>query len=276
MSRKPLDPDQRATKGPTFNSLVNQLEQDDSLVNYLPEDMKIGVLSVPEELVAQDELDLVKILKEKYRYEPTNTVEALRNNFWLEFDRASYSRHETIMLMSNVYLGVCSRAYFYKIFAELPHVLAYILTRPPEYEAIQAGLLSLSTRRIRDILSIPLMKDDKTYQDPKLIELVLKAAAMVDLRNKGGYLNRSETKNLTLLEQKTQVTTYTGVFDAASGNGRTVEQLQADIDKQLKQLEEEARIALPLPKVTSTPVDAVEAEYKEVDEQRPGTQTKEA
>jgi hypothetical protein len=104
------------------------------------------------------------------------------------------------------------------------------------------GLLSLSTRKIRDVLNLPLKKADGSIQDPKIIELVLKAAAMVDLRAKGGYVQRSETKNLTLMKQENS---YTNVFTAASNNGSTdLSTLTGDIDAKIAALEKEMK-ALP-------------------------------
>lgn len=267
MSRKPLGPDQRASRDTTFNQLVKQLETPDSLINYLTEDLRIAALEVPDELINLDEDGILKILRTKYKYTPTTTVEALRNNFWMEYDRVSMSKTEKVMNMTHVYLGVCSREHFHTVTIMKPFQFAYIMTRSPEYEAVQAGLLSLATRRVRDILSIPIRTKDG-FQDPKIIELVLKAAAMVDLRNKGGYINRSETKNMTMIEQNTKHS-YAGMFTAASNDGtKTAAQIQQDITEKLAILEEEAKDASPLPepKFTRMPAEdvIVEAEYKEV------------
>jgi hypothetical protein len=264
MSRKPIGEDQHVSKELSFNSLVKQLEQEDSLINYLPEDIKQRALEIPEPLVNQSEEDLLDVLKRQFSYEPSPTHEALRHNFWMEFERAYTSKKDTLMTMTNVYLGVCSRQYFDRISKEMPHVLAYILTRSPEYDAIQAGMLSLATRRVRDILQIPLRKADGTYQDAKILELVLKAAAMVDLRNKGGYINRSETKNMTMIEQNTKHT-YAGVFTAASGDGsKTAASLAEDIKLQLAALEKEAGETPEPPSPKFDDKQIVDAEYKEV------------
>jgi hypothetical protein len=123
------------------------------------------------------------------------------------------------------------------------------------------GLLNLSTRRIRDVLNIPLQKSDGSIQDPKIIELVLKAAAMVDLRAKGGYVQRSETKNLTMMKQET--TSYTTVFNAASSNKSTdMSALTADIDAKIAALEKEMAA---VPGITHQPVsqspEPIETQY---------------
>jgi len=238
--------------------------------------MKKAVVSIPEELISVDEDSLLQILKEKYRYAPTASVEALRTNFWMEHDRVATTRNE-VMNQTNIYLGVISREHFHNLTkGEALHVLAYILTRPPEYEAVMKGLLNLSTRKIRDVLNLPLQKANGEIQDAKIIELVLKAAAMVDLRAKGGYIQRSETKNLTLMKQ--EQTSYTTVFNAATSTKTPdLKALTTDIDAKIAALEKEMSAVVgighetvdnPLLKSPNA-VEAVPAEYKKVDVEGP-------
>lgn len=251
-----------------FNTYIQQIEEPRSFLNLLPEGMKENILSIPQELVGKDEDEILEILKETYRYVPTASVEAMRNNFWMEHDRVITTRNE-IMNQSNVYLGVVSRQQFHDIVNTAPHVMAYIITRPPEYEAVMRGLLNLSTRKIRDVLNLPLRKADGSVQDAKIIELVLKAAAMVDLRAKGGYVQRSETKNLTLMKQENS---YTNVFQAASSTkSMDISKLTGDIDAKIAALEKEMQ-AVPgiahQPSEATDPVVSVDAtftaEYKVV------------
>jgi hypothetical protein len=265
MSRTPLSANQSVGKAETFNSLIKQLEEPLSLLNVLPEDTRVHALNIPEKYIDKSEEEMLKLMEEE-GCKTSPTLEALRNNFWMEYDRIQGSKKENTMTLMNVYFGVCSKAYWCKVLAEQPYNFAYILTRSPDYEAVQAGMLSLATRRVRDILSIPLTKSNGEMQDPKIIELVLKAAAMVDLRNKGGYINRSETKNMTLIEQNTKHS-YAGMFTASSNDGsKTAAQLQQDINAQLMALEEESKNSAPLPepKFQSNKETIVEAEYKEV------------
>lgn len=249
-----------------FNSYLMQLEEPRSFLNLLPENMKKTVVSIPQELVDADEDDLLRILETKYNYKPTAATEALRTNFWMEHDRVSATRNE-IINQGSIYLGVVSRQYFLRIVDEAPHIMAYILCRPPEYEAVMRGLLNLSTRRIRDVLNLPLQRADGSIQDPKIIELVLKAAAMVDLRAKGGYIQRSETKNLTLMKQ--EQTSYTTVFNAASSTkGADLSALTTDIDAKIAALEKEMA-AVPgishQPQEPTASPDSISVEYKVVD-----------
>jgi hypothetical protein len=185
----------------------------------------------------------------------------------MEFERVQLTKSKNEMMnITNVYLGVCTREYWFKILNTDRHLFAYIMTKSPAYEAAMAGLLSLATRRIRDVLSLPIDPDG----DPKLIELVLKAAAMVDLRNKGGYLNRSETKNLTMMKQET-THSYSHMF-SATGRAKDAADSLLDIDEKLKALEAEIA-GTPEPVVLSTQTvttqtveasDTIDAEYTEV------------
>lgn len=264
--RPKLDQGTTVKKELAFNTYLSQLEEPRSFLNLLPESMKKAVVSIPQELVDCDEDSLLKILEEKYNYKPTAALEAMRSNFWIEHDRVSSTRNE-VLNMGSIYLGVVSRQYFIKIVDSSPHVLAYILCRPPEYEAVMKGLLNLSTRRIRDVLNLPLQKADGSIQDPKIIELVLKAAAMVDLRAKGGYIQRSETKNLTMMKQET--TSYTTVFNAASSNkGMDIPSLTSDIDARIAALEKEMAA---VPGISHQPTEPsslsespIAVEYREV------------
>jgi hypothetical protein len=242
----------------TFNTYIAQIEEPRSFLNLLPETMKEAVTTIPQDLIELDEDTLLVRLENDYKYKPTASVEAMRNNFWMEFDRVAVTRNE-VMNQSNIYLGVVSREHFHNMLRTGGHVLAYILCRPPEYEAVMRGLLNLSTRKIRDVLNIPLQKADGSVQDPKIIELVLKAAAMVDLRAKGGYVQRSETKNLTMMKQET--TSYTTVFNAASSNkSPDIASLTADIDAKIAALEKEMSAVPGIAYQPPEPTEAAPAE----------------
>lgn len=269
-SRGKLEQDQSIRKELTFNSYIAQVEEPRSFLNLLPESVKKVALTIPEELLGKDEEEMLTVLEEKYKYKPTAAVEAMRNNFWMEHDRVAVTRNE-IVNQSNIYLGVVSREYFYKVLDSAPHIVAYIMTRPPEYEAVMKGLLNLSTRKIRDVLNLPLQKADGSIQDAKIIELVLKAAAMVDLRAKGGYIQRSETKNLTLMKQENS---YTNVFTAASNTKvPDINTLTTDIDAKIAALEKEmqaipgmqAAIEESLPSKSSDTLEASYTKFEDVD-----------
>lgn len=232
----------------TMTVIMDRVDEAPTLKDYLPVTFQRCLEWIPDDLVNVSEEYLLRELKARYDWEPYNTIEVLRNNFWVEYDRIQVTKEKKIII-AHIFHGVCTVDSFYNYVSNKKFMpeMAYFFTKPISYEASMAGLLSLANRRIRDILTIPLKKDDGTMQDPKLLELVLKASAMVDLRAKGGYIQRSETKNLTLMEQRS----LTGTVGQVFGDGRTkrVDDLTPEeVELRIKQLEEEEKnMSLPAP-----------------------------
>lgn len=202
--------------------------------------------------------DMVDMIKTKIKEEIPTIMETLRLNFWIEYDRVIITKNQVIDTQ-NIYAGVCSSGTFFGLIQKRSYWLAYIMNRPPEYTATINGMLAQVNRRLKDFLSIPIKKPNGEYQDPKMLELILKAAAMVDMRAKGNYLNRTETKNVTLINQ---TTTHTNNYTHdESGNEKTPEQLAHDIDAEIKSLEEElsnrSKLPPPSPKFVEAKVEDV-------------------
>jgi len=260
MASKP--PASKRALMPSLNSLIKQLEDPRSLVSFLPKEIQPAFLSIPEEYINVDENELLeKLVADGYtNWKPSIAHERLRLNFWMEYDRVSLSRSNEVMNPANIYLGVVSKMAWSLMLREHPNVLAYILIRPIEYEQTYEALQVQANRKFHEILSLPIREAGKL--NIKLLELQMKTAAMVDLRNKGGYLNRSETKNLTMLSQKTEHT-YTQVLDAKVSD-KSASEIEADIKDKLKMLEEEARMQLPPPAPRFEETVVVEANYTDV------------
>ncbi len=269
------DPDKISERGrdnlPTMNKLFKMLEDPRSTVSILPKAAQDAVLAVPDEILELDEEGVLDRLGDKYT-RSASLLESLRMSFWIEHDRVIATRTEK-MNMAQLYLGVCSQAHFYEILKDHLKV-AFILTRPVEYEVVMNGLLNLATRKIKDVLNIPIYKDNGTLQDPKVIELVLKASAMVELRTKGNYVQRTENKSL--VHQKNE-TSYSVLFDpvSKSPSNKNPKEMESAIDAQIKALEEELRSTEQVLNhaheqiVTDTKLrtdDSITAEYTEVEE----------
>lgn len=268
MSRKKLLPGQRAPKSETFNSLMKQLEDPRSLMSFLPPDLQRDLAFIPEYLLDIPEEELLDKLEREFYFFPSPQHEALRNNFWAEYDRVQFSKVENMMVMTNVYLGIFTREGFNKLIVETPHVAAFILCKPMQYEAVMQALQNNVNRKFNELLNIPVKKKNGEYQDVKLLEIILKTAMVIDMRNKGSFIQRSETKNLNVSKSKTEHT-YTGLFSAASGEGKTAQQLDLEIADQLKELEEEARKQLPPPTPQFDKTVVIETvEYTEVKDER--------
>lgn len=274
MSRKKLPEGKNVPKAPTLNKLLDQLEDPRSMFSFLTPDFQKCLLNIPHVFRDLDECTLLNKLSDQYAWRPTPSQEVLRENFWVEYDRVQLSRVENMMVLDNVFQGVMTRSGFHTCMKDWK-VACYITTRSMTYEMTMQALQKAANRRLADFLNIPLKKTNGEYQDTKLLELVLKTAVVVDLRNKGAYLQRSETKNLTLINQKTSHTSYSNVFQAASGidSERSALEIEEDITKKIRELELEAQNQLPppMPKVqvkekkNSFPKGEVsEAEFKEV------------
>jgi len=244
-----------------FNSLIKQLEDERSLLSVVPETLRARLLEIPEKFLNIPEEELLEALDmdPKSTFRQTAVLDAVRNNFWIEFERAQSDRKSPMMIQNNFLQGVMDQGSYERLSV---YSLAYIICKPPTYEAVMAGMQSLATRRLRDILSLPLKKANGEMADPKHIELILKAAAMVDLRNKGGYVARVETKNLTQIDQRT--TSVSHVFNQSYGtSGGTSELAAADIDQKILELNSELA---NLPEPTKPKFhDAVEVEVIEED-----------
>lgn len=221
--------------------------------------IKACVLRVPEDYIGLDEDDLVKKLKYELNYIPSPTIEALRSNFWMEFDRCQIVK-ATKMMDANIYKGACSEGRWLALLGEENnwHIWSYIITMPVEYDTNMNSLLNLATRRLRDILMIPLKTETGAIRDPKTLDVILKAAAMVDMRAKGGYVQKAETKNLTYIKSHQHVSHDTTI----ELSSKPIDQLtSSEIQKRLDILNSELaaydqkKLAGPI-EVESKPVEA--------------------
>jgi len=219
-------------KGAEIGTILKVLESESGgLLGMLSNRLKKAVLRVPDEYLRYDEDQLVAKLKEEFNYVASPTTEALRNNFWMEFDRCQIVGASTLQETS-VWRGACAESYWNALL-ESPdrwHIIAFIVTKPIAYEVSIHSLLNLATRKIREILMIPLKNEKGEIRDSKTLDVILKAAAMVDMRAKGGYVQKAETKNLTVMSSHSQLT-YTGSIDISK---KPIDQLTSDeIQKRL-------------------------------------------
>lgn len=117
-----------------------------SLVNIVAPEVKAAILRLPRELLLMDE----KALKRKAA--PTDTVNYLRLNFWLEYNRAQ--EKQCRMLVSNVLRGVCSKEWFYDGVLASDLKLAWIITPPADYAVVQADIFQTALDKLRRCLHV--------------------------------------------------------------------------------------------------------------------------
>ena len=214
-------------KGTHLERVIADLENPRSLINIVPPEVKSCILALPEAYFDFTEEDLEKTFPN-----PTPVTQMLRRMFWIEYDRAIETR--TMMNMSNIYPGVCSREGFYKCIKNKAQLL-WIINPPTEYMASTEALLTQGLKRINEMLHFPLKTKEGNF-DHKLGELILKATLALDMRVKGGYLQRSI--QMTKLES-TNTNTNNNNLSITVDKGEVTPEGIAAIDEQLKLIEEE-------------------------------------
>lgn len=214
-------------KAPHLDRVIKDLENPRSLINIVSPDLRDKILALPDALIDLTEEEMERILPN-----PSTTVQQLRRMFWIEFDRAIEQR--TMMNNSNIYPGICTREGFLKL-TDRKECLAWLLVPPTDYMANTEALLTQGLKRINEMLHFPLKTKEGNF-DHKLGELILKATLALDMRVKGGYLQRS--MQMTKIESTNTNTNNNNVAVTVSTENVTPEGIAA-IDEQLKLIEEE-------------------------------------
>jgi hypothetical protein len=177
----------------SFARLSLDYSHPESLVNLLPLTLKEKVKKIPTEWRNLPSEDLEKIVPN----ELGPTGERLRKALFAEFWRALDQR--TQMAPAMIYGAVCGEATFMRYMND-PKKLAWLCTPPTEYEHEVGDLLDRGLRRVREILQMPLYTQSN-QPNVKVAEIILKAVMMLDMRTKGAYTQRVESKNLNISQE---------------------------------------------------------------------------
>ena len=170
--------------------------QESSLLNVAP--LKVVPLimrvreSLPEIAVASEDW-LRKYLK------PDERDERLRLSFWDEYNLVTAGTYKRRMRLESILSGICNNNTWEKIYACNDKKLLWVLTPPKSYVQSMNYILHLGTERLSEIMSLPI-KDEEGNVDHKAASLILKAFEMVDMRVKGGIIQKMqvEQKNLNV------------------------------------------------------------------------------
>lgn len=206
--------------------------EEHSLINLVPfilQDKFIEAQKKEPGLFGHDERALYKMLRGSNR-QPTPTDNRLRLAFWVEYDRAQAANEK--MNLAYVYSGVCLQEYFKFTYLNLPAKVAWLICPPTSYEVTLKEGVSFGLKVMRDILD----EDPADYpmgQRVKFKELQAKIFAMLDMREKGAFTQRSEVKQMNL-----NVSTN----DKAVA-GAMIESNVDALEKRMKQLERQERQA---------------------------------
>lgn len=158
--------------------------------------------------IGYDERDLKSELKGKL----TPALNRLRYSFWNEYYRRvdNFKSATTGMLQQNIYGGVCSKEAYDKLLND-DLVVAWLLTPPTDTVVALQETLNYGLDRVREILELPIMKvdsvrvgpdewEDREVVDDKVVNVILKAVAMLDLRLHGSYVQVQKVEQRSTVE----------------------------------------------------------------------------
>lgn len=206
-------------------------ESPQSMLNCLDTRTKRLITETREsepELFELDEHELFEVL-ERRRKVPTPTLNRLRGQLWMEFER-SRSR-EQLMDMNIVCAGVCSTRALTRILKD-PSKAAWLFSVPERYLDMVDETLEFGMKKMRAILAMDPVKKNGTL-DSRLMELQFKITAMMDLRKNGAPTQKIEQKSMNM--------NFTRVEKELSGV--TLEELE----QRVKQLQKDNLAAQNLP-----------------------------
>lgn len=226
-SEEPLLPDPESRALDVFSR-----DDQDSIINRVPPQLQKAFLEAARarpDLMGKDERWVYRQLSGK-GMRPTPTDNRLRIKFWLEYDRALTSQDK--FSVPNVVSGVCFSTFFYNRYLLNPDKVAWLLCPPADYVAKLTEILDFGLEQMRDILELP-NTDSKGRPQTALMALKAKIVAMAHERIKGAVVQRVEQKqvNLNVETKDTQVA------------NALLHGSMADIDKRLKELESQDRMA---------------------------------
>lgn len=168
-----------------------------ALINLVPPYVQKSMLETQSRepsLFGMDERALFKTLRASNRL-PSPTDNRLRLGFWMEFDRSRAEGRE--MAMSHVYGGICSQTFFAEKYLKDPSRVAWLLCIPAHYDLMMEEGVSFGIELLRSYLEIDANPPGKP-PNIKLMELQAKIVAMLDMRLKGGHIQRTEMKSVSL------------------------------------------------------------------------------
>lgn len=223
---------------------MNTSDHTNKLAGMLPPKMGDFLLKVPEEYFYIPE---EKLVEKAYgpNKRPLQTDRQLKYRIWDLFNR--YQHKNSHLTMAEICKGICYPTALYKLM-EVPERLAYVCIEPFDYWVESEDLFRLSVPEMKQILMLPMEKDQKTNRyDVRLMDLKFKIFQYIDQRQNGTFVQKIETKSLNVNVDATQ-----------KANPKTIE----EVDAELQKLRKEALDVLPPQQVQPIllPVEQVKQE----------------
>lgn len=179
-----------------------------SLVNIVPEGIRDAMLRVHQEDLLLDDRALRKKVK------PSDHLNRLRLNFWLEFFRAQEKQAK--MLLGNIVHGISSRDYLYGAVLGDPLKTAWLISPPTDVAVVQMDIMHASLDRLAAItrkdpyIVKEIIKKDGTIERTKRLDIaaiaeIRKVAEMMMDRVQGSVIQRVAIKQQTSVEKQAEL-----------------------------------------------------------------------
>lgn len=184
----------------------SELEQDrptiptymDSILELFPQELEEKYRLLEEEVVQQSETTIRTLLS------PTPQMEAIRTRIWALVKVRTATKDAGRIQLSEIATGIAPVRYVEQVFGQ-KYMVAWCGCPPMDYDTRIEALLDKAYQKLQAILEFPLVTPNGQI-DTKAANLVIQVAKMIDLRSKGGYLERVESKtfqvNSTVEEAK--------------------------------------------------------------------------
>ena len=216
-------------------------QEDSAIVNMVTEKVANRLKEIPPEFLTWSEKALRRTLERKDELDERDY--RLRIAIWDEYNSALGDNLKT-MSLNRAMKGVCTNRYFETYVLTNPKKLAWIFFPPADYTKALNEILHLGLREIREIMSMPLTKEDGKL-DYSLMEKKIKIWEKTEARVRGAIpqaLNiQQKSVNLNLNKDAPRNIT----------NDMSMEEL----DAQIRELEGKEPEALEEPKTIEVIAD---------------------
>lgn len=170
----------------------------EEILQLFPENLEKNYRLLEEEILQQSETTIRTLLS------PSHQMEAVRTRLWALIKARHYQKDIARIQLSEIAAGIAPLGYIEQIFTK-KYMVAWCGCPPIDYDTRIEALLDKAYDKLQRILEFPLSDADGRI-DAKAANLVIQVAKMIDLRSKGGYLERVEQKtfqvNSTVEEAK--------------------------------------------------------------------------
>lgn len=236
---------------PTLDDLLDK-EDPRSLYNIVPHWMKVAMDACDPKVLMLPEQRLREVSRADAR------LNRIRMAFWAEYEEAqSLVKNMDFYQITNR-TGI-SGTYLKQYITQSQYTLAFVLNQPVEYSTFLEEALTSGLGRLREMLDMPFMDPSTGEPDHKMMELILKATAFIDLRVHGGITEKRVSVNMNQ-NHHTHSIEPPGVFSSKADRTKSARLLTGNgsaaaleaLDAKIKELESkqeymQARSGVPEP-----------------------------